>query len=57
MMIVLSGTIGAGKSTLATILSKHLGTEAFYEQVDDNPVLHYFIKIPSNTHSYCKSTF
>ncbi|KRL65268.1 deoxyguanosine kinase [Companilactobacillus versmoldensis DSM 14857 = KCTC 3814] len=46
MMIVLSGTIGAGKSTLATILSKHLGTEAFYEQVDDNPVLPLFYKDP-----------
>ncbi|WP_125772428.1 deoxynucleoside kinase [Companilactobacillus furfuricola] len=45
-MIVLSGTIGAGKSTLATILSKHLGTEAFYEQVDDNPVLPLFYKDP-----------
>lgn len=46
MMIVLSGTIGAGKSTLATILSKHLGTEAFYEHVDDNPVLPLFYKDP-----------
>ncbi|MFD1471877.1 deoxynucleoside kinase [Companilactobacillus mishanensis] len=45
-MIVLSGTIGAGKSTLATILSEHLGTEAFYEQVDDNPVLPLFYKDP-----------
>lgn len=46
MMIVLSGTIGAGKSSLATILAKHLGTEPFYEQVDDNPVLPLFYKDP-----------
>lgn len=46
MMIVLSGTIGAGKSSLATILAKHLGTEPFYEQVDNNPVLPLFYKDP-----------
>lgn len=45
-MIVLSGMIGAGKSSLATILSKHLGTKPFYEQVDDNPVLPLFYKDP-----------
>ncbi|MGR3742061.1 deoxynucleoside kinase [Companilactobacillus sp. DQM5] len=45
-MIVLSGTIGAGKSSLATILSEHLGTEPFYEQVDNNPVLPLFYKDP-----------
>ncbi|WP_125760848.1 deoxynucleoside kinase [Companilactobacillus hulinensis] len=45
-MIVLSGTIGAGKSSLATILSEHLGTKAFYEQVDDNPVLPLFYADP-----------
>ncbi len=46
MMIVLSGAIGAGKSSLATVLSEHLGTEAFYEQVDNNPVLPLFYKDP-----------
>ncbi|UQS84338.1 deoxynucleoside kinase [Bombilactobacillus thymidiniphilus] len=45
-MIVLSGMIGAGKSSLATILSEHLGTQAFYEQVDDNPVLPLFYADP-----------
>ncbi|MDO1605942.1 deoxynucleoside kinase [Lactobacillus sp. YT155] len=45
-MIVLSGTIGAGKSSLATILAEHLGTEPFYEQVDNNPVLPLFYKDP-----------
>lgn len=38
-MIVLSGVIGAGKSSLASILSEHLGSQAFYEGVDNNPIL------------------
>lgn len=45
-MIVLSGMIGAGKSSLTTILAEHLGTQAFYEQVDDNPVLPLFYADP-----------
>ena len=46
MMIVLSGMIGAGKSSLTNILAEHLGTQAFYEQVDDNPVLPLFYANP-----------
>lgn len=42
MLITLAGTIAAGKSSLTEILSKHLGTQAFYEPVDDNPVLPLF---------------
>lgn len=38
-MLVLAGTIGAGKSSLATALGEHFGTEVYYESVDDNPVL------------------
>ena len=38
-VIVLSGPIGAGKSSLTSILAEHLGTQAFYEGVDSNPVL------------------
>lgn len=34
MLIVLAGTIGAGKSSLATALGEHLGTDVFYEAVD-----------------------
>lgn len=33
MLIVLAGTIGAGKSSLAAALGEHLGTEVFYEAV------------------------
>ena len=41
-VIVLSGPIGAGKSSLTKILSNYLGTKPFYESVDDNPVLPLF---------------
>ncbi|HEY4399478.1 MAG TPA: deoxynucleoside kinase [Lactobacillaceae bacterium] len=41
-MIVLSGTIGAGKTSLTQILADHLGSKAFYEGVDDNPILPLF---------------
>lgn len=45
-MIILSGAIGAGKSNLTKILSEHLGTEAFYEPVESNPVLEKFYEDP-----------
>ncbi|GAB2024988.1 deoxynucleoside kinase [Lactovum odontotermitis] len=45
-MIVLAGTIGAGKSSLAKALGEHLGTEVFYESVDNNPVLDLYYKDP-----------
>lgn len=46
MLIVLAGTIGAGKSSLAAALGEHLGTEVFYEAVDDNPVLDLYYQDP-----------
>ena len=45
-MIVLAGTIGAGKSSLAQALGEHLGTEVFYEAVDNNPVLDLYYQDP-----------
>ncbi|KRN28925.1 deoxyguanosine kinase [Lactobacillus selangorensis] len=45
-VIVLAGTIGAGKSTLTGYLAKHLNTQPFYEPVGDNPVLPLFYKDP-----------
>ncbi len=45
-MIVLAGTIGAGKTSLTKRLANHLGTKAFYESVDDNPILPLFYKDP-----------
>lgn len=46
MLIVLAGTIGAGKSSLATALGEHLGTDVFYEAVDQNPVLDLYYQDP-----------
>ncbi|EHI69069.1 deoxynucleoside kinase [Streptococcus ictaluri] len=46
MLIVLAGTIGAGKSSLAAALGDHLGTDVFYEAVDNNPVLDLYYQDP-----------
>lgn len=43
-MITLAGIIGSGKSTMTEILSKELGSKAFFEPVEDNPVLPLFYK-------------
>ncbi len=45
-MIVLSGTIGAGKTSLTEMLANHLDSKAFYESVDDNPILPLFYENP-----------
>ncbi len=45
-MIVLSGTIGAGKTSLTKMLAQHFDSEAFYESVDDNPILPLFYEDP-----------
>jgi deoxyadenosine/deoxycytidine kinase len=40
--IVISGNIGAGKTTLSEKLSNHFGWEVNYESTDDNPYLEDF---------------
>ncbi|EGS1176911.1 deoxynucleoside kinase [Enterococcus faecalis] len=45
-VIVLAGTIGAGKSSLTALIANRLGSEAFYESVDDNEVLPLFYTEP-----------
>ncbi|MFD1456183.1 deoxynucleoside kinase [Levilactobacillus lanxiensis] len=45
-MLVLSGTIGAGKTSLTTLLAEHLNKPAFYESVDDNKILPLFYQNP-----------
>ena len=42
MHIAISGNIGAGKTSLTELLSKHYGWEAHYEDVIDNPYLDDF---------------
>lgn len=44
MHIAVAGNIGAGKTTLAGLLSKHYGWEAHFEDVDENPYLNDFYK-------------
>ena len=43
-MITLAGIIGSGKSSLTQILAQELGSEPFFEPVEDNPVLPLFYK-------------
>ncbi len=40
--IAIAGNIGAGKSSLTELLSRHFGWEAYFESVDDNPYLEDF---------------
>ncbi|SMO62265.1 Deoxyadenosine/deoxycytidine kinase [Saccharicrinis carchari] len=39
MHIAIAGNIGSGKTTLSTLLAKHYGWQAHYEEVDTNPYL------------------
>lgn len=45
-MIVLAGTIGAGKSSLSQMIADELNSEVFYESVEDNEILPLFYKDP-----------
>jgi deoxyadenosine/deoxycytidine kinase len=42
MHIAIAGNIGSGKTTLTSMLAKHYGWEARYEDADDNPYLNDF---------------
>lgn len=42
MHIAVAGNIGAGKTTLTELLSKHYGWKPNFEDVDDNPYLNDF---------------
>ncbi|HEX5351662.1 MAG TPA: deoxynucleoside kinase [Trichococcus sp.] len=45
-MLVMAGMIGAGKSTYTEMISRRLGTEAFFESDDYNPILDKFYDNP-----------
>ena len=42
MHVAIAGNIGAGKTTLTKLLSKHYKWDAHFEEVDDNPYLDDF---------------
>ena len=42
MQISVAGNIGAGKTTLTSLLAKHYGWEAHFEDTQDNPYLNDF---------------
>lgn len=41
-IIVVGGMIGLGKTSVAELLGKELGSEVFYESVENNPILPLF---------------
>lgn len=41
-VIIVGGMIGLGKSSVAKIIGEELGSEVFYESVEDNPILPLF---------------
>ncbi|MGF9741631.1 deoxynucleoside kinase [Priestia megaterium] len=41
-VLVISGMIGIGKTSVSELLAKELGSKVFYESVDDNPILPLF---------------
>ena len=51
-VIVLAGTIGAGKSSLTEMMAERLGSQAFYESIDDNEVLPLFYANPEQ-YAFC----
>ncbi len=45
-VIVLAGTIGAGKTSLSKMIAEELGSDVFYESVDNNEILPLFYEDP-----------
>ena len=46
-MIVLAGTIGAGKTSLTDLISGKYNSKAYYESVEGNPILPLFYENPN----------
>ena len=45
-MIILAGMIGVGKTTYTSLLAQELGTTAFFEPVENNPILDKYYEDP-----------
>lgn len=45
-VIVLAGTIGAGKTSLSNMIAEELGSEVFFESVENNDILPLFYEDP-----------
>lgn len=56
MYIVVSGNIGAGKTTLTTLLAKHYGWEPKFEAVATNPYMEDYYK-DIHRWSFCLETY
>lgn len=56
-VIVLAGTIGAGKSSLTEMMAEHFDSQAFYESIDDNEVLPLFYANLNSMLFCCKFIF
>lgn len=41
-VICVGGMIGIGKTSVAELIAKELGSKVFYESVEDNPILPLF---------------
>ncbi|BDP48801.1 hypothetical protein EfmJHP10_02370 [Enterococcus faecium] len=56
-VIVLAGTIGAGKSSLTEMMAEHFDSQAFYESIDDNEVLPLFYANPEQYAFFAANLF
>lgn len=56
LFIGIAGMIGAGKSTLATALGKHLDIDVYYEPVEDNEYLEDFYR-DTRSHAFAMQIY
>jgi len=57
MVNITAGMIGVGKTTLTSLIAKHMNTKAFYDPVGEIPFYRFITLIQSNMVSCCKYTF
>ncbi len=56
-MLVLAGTIGAGKTSLTKMLANEMDLSGYYESVDDNEILPLFYKNPQKYAFFASNIF